>query len=343
MLSKLKAIEVNRYSIYIILLAVVVAASFLSPNFLSSDNLFNVLRQVAVITILAFGAMTLIIGGMIDLSAGAVMAFAGVVSVMVFKSSENMLLAIVAGIAIGMICNLVNAFLVATLRTPAFIVTLGMMLMARGAVLELTQGQNVLQLGDFVLIGQGNLGWLPIPVLALIGITIAIWYLMNQTRYGRSVYAVGGNEEAARAAGVAVERVKYQAFLVNGALVGIAGVIFMSRVNAGLPNAGVGYELQAITAPIIGGTSFSGGVGTVMGTLAGALIVGILGNVMNLIGVGSYIQQIVMGAIIVVAVAYDVFSKRGKAKTTILKSDAKADTIRPGAFASGPGGGKRRA
>lgn len=257
MLSNLKRLEVSRYSIYIILLIVIIAASFLSPNFLSSDNLFNVLRQVSVITILAFGAMTLIIGGMIDLSAGAVMAFAGVVSVMVYKSSGQLLLAILAGIAIGMICNLVNAFLVATLKTPAFIVTLGMMLMARGAVLELTQGQNVLQLGDFVLIGQGNLGWLPIPVLVLIGVTIVIWYLMNQTRYGRSVYAVGGNEEAARAAGISVERVKYQAFLVNGALVGIAGVIFMSRVNAGLPNAGVGYELQAITAPIIGGTSFS--------------------------------------------------------------------------------------
>ncbi|AMG82929.1 ABC transporter permease [Microbacterium sp. HSID17254] len=342
MLQTLKRLEVNRFSIYIILLVVIVAASFLSPNFLSSDNIFNVLRQVAVITILAFGAMTLIIGGMIDLSAGAVMAFAGVVSVLVYKSTGNLLLAILAGILIGMLCNLVNAFLVATLKTPAFIVTLGMMLMARGAVLELTQGQNVLQLGDFILIGQGNLGWLPIPVLVLIGVTIVIWYLMNQTRYGRSVYAVGGNEEAARAAGISVERVKYQAFLVNGALVGIAGVIFMSRVNAGLPNAGVGYELQAITAPIIGGTSFSGGVGTVMGTLAGALIVGILGNIMNLIGIGSYIQQIVMGAIIVVAVAYDVFSKRGKAKTTILKSDAKGDPFPVGASASAsdPGGGR---
>ena len=342
MLQTLKRLEVNRFSIYIILLVVIVAASFLSPNFLSSDNIFNVLRQVAVITILAFGAMTLIIGGMIDLSAGAVMAFAGVVSVLVYKSTGNLLLAILAGILIGMLCNLVNAFLVATLKTPAVIVTLGMMLMARGAVLELTQGQNVLQLGDFILIGQGNLGWLPIPVLVLIGVTIVIWYLMNQTRYGRSVYAVGGNEEAARAAGISVERVKYQAFLVNGALVGIAGVIFMSRVNAGLPNAGVGYELQAITAPIIGGTSFSGGVGTVMGTLAGALIVGILGNIMNLIGIGSYIQQIVMGAIIVVAVAYDVFSKRGKAKTTILKSDAKGDPFPVGASssASDPGGGR---
>lgn len=335
MRSKLKHFEASRYSIYIILVLVVIAASFLSPNFLSSDNLFNVLRQVAVITILAYGAMTLIIGGMIDLSAGAVMAFAGVVSVTVYKSSGSLLFALAAAILIGLACNLVNAFLVATLNTPAFIVTLGMMLMARGAVLELTQGQNVLQLGDFVLLGQGNLGLVPIPVLILLVITAIIWYLMNQTRYGRSVYAVGGNEEAARAAGIAVERVKYQAFLVNGALVGIAGAIFMSRVNAGLPNAGVGYELQAITAPIIGGTSFSGGIGTVIGTLAGALIVGVLGNIMNLIGIGSYIQQIVMGAIIVIAVAYDVFSKRGKAKTTILKADTKPRP--PVAAAAGSG------
>lgn len=339
MLSRLKSVEMSRYSIFIILLVVFVAASFLSPNFLSSDNLLNVLRQVAVITILAYGAMTLIIGGMIDLSAGAVMAFAGVGSVMVYKSTDSMILAVLAGIAIGVACNLVNAFLVATLRTPAFIVTLGMMLMARGAVLELTQGQNVLQLGDFIIIGQGNLGWVPIPALILVIITLVVWYLMNQTRYGRSVYAVGGNEEAARAAGIAVERVKYQAFLVNGVLVGIAGVIFMSRVNAGLPNAGIGYELQAITAPIIGGTSFSGGVGTVLGTLAGALIVGLLGNIMNLIGIGSYIQQIVMGLIIVVAVAYDVFSKRGKAKTTILKADARGETVPVAGGSSAPPSG----
>ncbi len=326
---QLKRFELSRYSIFFVLLAMLVVASLLSPNFLTSDNLFNVLRQVAVITILAYGAMTLIIGGMIDLSAGAVMAFSGVVSVLVYKSVDSMMLAVLAGILIGMLCNLVSAFFVATLGTPAFIVTLGMMLVARGAVLELTQGQNVLQLGDFILIGQGNLGLLPIPVLILLVVTVIIGYLMTQTRYGRSVYAVGGNEEAARAAGIPVSRVKYQAFLVNGALVGIAGVIFMSRVNAGLPNAGVGYELQAITAPIIGGTSFSGGVGTVMGTLAGALIVGILGNVMNLIGIGAYIQQIVMGAIIVVAVAYDVFSKRGKAKTAILRSSRSATSEGP--------------
>lgn len=320
MLARLKALDTGRYSIFLILAAVVIVASFLSENFMTTNNVTNVLRQVAVITILAYGAMTLIIGGMIDLSAGAVMAFAGVVSVIVYKDTGSMAMAILAGILVGVVCNLVNAFLVATLRTPAFIVTLGMMMIARGAVLELTQGQNVLQLGDFVVLGQGSVGPLPLPTLFLIIITVVVWYLMTQTRYGRSLYAVGGNEEAARAAGIAVERVKYQAFIVNGVLVGFAGVIFMARVNAGLPNAGVGYELQAITAPIIGGTSFSGGIGTTAGTLAGALIVGVLGNIMNLTGVGSYIQQIVMGVIIAVAVAYDVFSKRGKRGTVILKS-----------------------
>ncbi|MGW4337134.1 ABC transporter permease [Rhodococcus koreensis] len=336
MLAKLKTFDASRYSIFIILIAVCVAASFLNPNFLGADNLLNVLRQVAVITILAYGAMVLIIGKMIDLSAGAVMAFAGVVSVMVYKSTGSLLLALLMGIVIGVACNLVSAFLVATLRTPAFIVTLGMMMVARGAVLQLTQGQNVLELDRFVVFGQGTLGWLPIPTLFLLVLTAIVWYLMTQTRFGRSVYAVGGNEEAARAAGIAVDRTKYKAFVLNGTLVGLAGVIFMSRVNAGLPNAGVGYELQAITAPIIGGTSFSGGVGTTLGTLAGALIVGVLGNIMNLTGVGSYIQQIVMGLIIVVAVAYDVFSKRGKTATVILKP---TDDKHPPTTASGAGTG----
>lgn len=328
-LAKLREFDASRYSIYIILVVVCIAAAFLNPNFLGTDNVLNVLRQVAVITILAYGAMILIIGGMIDLSAGAVMAFAGVVSTMTYKSTGSLILALLMGIVVGVGCNVINAFLVSILKTPAFIVTLGMMLMARGAVLEITQGQNVLKLGDFVIFGQGTWGWLPIPTLFLIVVTAVIWYTMTQTRFGRSVYAVGGNEEAARAAGIAVHRVKFKAFMVNGVLVGLAGVIFMSRVNAGLPNAGVGYELQAITAPIIGGTSFSGGVGTTIGTLAGALIVGVLGNIMNLTGVGSYIQMMVMGLIIVLAVSYDVFSKRGKTKTVILKSKADKETTRP--------------
>lgn len=320
MLARLRGTDTSKFSIFLVLGLVFAIASFLSENFLSADNLTNVLRQVAVITIMAYGVMMLIIGGMIDLSSGAVMAFAGVVSVIVYKDTGgSLVLAILAGIAVGVACNMVSAFLVATLNTPSFIVTLGMMMMARGAVLEITQGQTVLQLGDFVKLGQSSWGWLPLPTLFLAIITVIVWYLMTQTRYGRSVYAIGGNQEAARAAGIAVSRIKYKAFAINGVLVGFAGVLFMSRVNAGLPNAGVGYELQAITAPIVGGTSFSGGVGTTAGTLAGAIIIGLLGNIMNLTGVGSYIQQIVMGLIIVVAVAYDVWSKRGKRSKQILK------------------------
>jgi inositol transport system permease protein len=319
MLANLQRIDRGKYTIFLVLIAVFVVSSLLNENFLTGGNITNVLRQVAVITIMAYGVMTLIIAGQIDLSSGAVMAFAGVVAVIVYKDTGSMLVAIAAAIAVGVACNLVSAFFVAQFNTPAFIVTLGMMMVARGAVLEITQGQNVLQLGDFVHIGQGSIGFLPLPTLFLIIITVVVWYLMSQTRFGRSVYAVGGNEEAARAAGIAVNRVKYQAFILNGVLVGFAGVLFMARVNAGLPNAGVGFELQAITAPIVGGTSFSGGVGTTAGTLAGALIVGLLGNIMNLTGVGSYIQQMVMGAIIVVAVAYDVWSKRAKRRTVILK------------------------
>lgn len=325
MLASMKRFDASKYTIFLILGLGIIVASLLSENFMSTENIFNVLRQVAVITILAYGTMTLIIGGMIDLSSGAVMAFAGVAAVIVYKQSTSMALAFLAAIAIGVACNIFSAFFVAYLNVPAFIVTLGVMLIARGAVLQITQGQNISQLGDFILIGQGNLGWFPIPVLVLIFLTVVVWYLMNHTRYGRSVYAIGGNEVASRAAGISVERTKVQAFIVNGVLVGIAGVLFMSRVNAGLPNAGVGYELQAIMAPVIGGTSFSGGVGTTLGALAGALIVGILNNIMNLTGVGSYIQQIVMGCIIVGAVAYDIWSKRGRARTPILKRKSGPD------------------
>lgn len=313
--------DTSKYSIYLVLVAVLVAASLLSDNFLTETNLINVLRQVAVITIIAYGVMVLIIGGMIDLSSGSVMALSGVIAVDLYKSTGSLMVAIAAGVVVGILCNLVSAVFVANFRVPAFIATLGVMMMARGAVLHYTSGQNILQLGEITVLGQGSLGRIPYPVLFLVLITAVVWYLMNHSIFGRSVYALGGNEVAARAAGINIVKVKYQAFIVNGALVGFAGVIFMARVNAGLPNAGIGYELQAITAPIIGGTSFTGGIGTTAGTLAGALIVGLLGNTMNLIGIGSYIQQIVTGGIIAVAVAYDMRARSGKRREVILKDE----------------------
>lgn len=308
-----------KYSIYIILLLMFVTASFLSPNFLTEANLINILRQVAVTTILAYGAMMLIVGGMLDLSAGSVLALSGVLAVVTYKSTGNLLIAVAVGMAVGVVCNILNAVMVANFDVPPFIATLAMSMVARGAVLLYTDGQNVLQLGEFTKLGQGSIGIVPVPVVFLVVITGITWYLMTQTRYGRSLYAIGGNELAARASGINVKKAKYQAYIVNGLLVGFAGVLFMSRVNAGLPNGAVGYEMEGLTAAIVGGTSFTGGIGTTTGTLVGALIIGLLNNIMNLTGVGSYVQQITKGVIIAVVVMYDIRSKRGSRSKVILK------------------------
>lgn len=319
MRSLREKIDLQRYSIYIILFLMIVASSFLSPNFLTEANLVNIPRQLAVTTILAFGAMMLIVCGMIDLSAGSVLALAGVLSVVTFKATGSMWLAVAVALLIGVACNIINAVMVANFNTPPFIATLAMAMVARGAVLLYTKGQNILQLGDYTKLGQGSLGPIPIPVLFLVGVTAIVWYLMTQTKYGRALYAIGGNEAAARASGINVIRTKYQAYILNGLLVGLAGVLFMSRVNAGLPNGAVGYEMEGLTSAIVGGTSFTGGIGTTMGTLAGSFIIGLLNNIMNLTGVDSYVQQITKGAIIAIAVIYDIASKKGKKTRVILK------------------------
>lgn len=319
----------SRYSIYVILLVMIAVSSAISPVFFSADNFSNISRQISITTILAFGQTLLIICGLIDLSAGAVMALAGLLAVMVYKATGMFYGAMVVGIAVGVACGWVNGFVVTRFGTPAFIATLAMMMVARGGALLLTGGQNIYQLGDFTEWGQGSFLGLPTPVVFLLLVTALTWYVLNHTRLGRYIYAVGGNEEAARASGVRVNSIKMKAFLLNGALVGLAGVLYMSRVNAGLPNAGIGFEFDAMTAAIIGGTSFSGGVGTAIGTLAGAFIMGFLGNIMNLLGIQSYVQQIIKGAIIVLAVAYDLASKgkRKRAAPAVEKPPAAAGEV----------------
>lgn len=308
----------QKYSIFIILFAMIIICSFLNKNFLSVNNITNIMKQLAVGTILAYGEMILIISGMLDLSSGAVLALAGVISVNFYKATGSLVLALLVAVVIAVLCNLVNALMVTNFNTPPFIATLAMQMVARGIALFYTQGQNINQLDNYVLFGQGNLGPVPISIIFMIVITIIIWYIMKHTRFGRSLYAIGGNEEAAIASGINVRKNKYVVFAINGILVGIAGVLFMSRVNAGLPNGAVGYEMEGLTAAIVGGTSFSGGVGTTFGTLAGAFIIGCLNNIMNLIGVNSYIQQIVKGCIIAVAVIWDIRSKSKKSSKVIL-------------------------
>lgn len=313
----------KKYSIFLILFVLFFICTLANPNFLTPNNLTNISRQLAVTTILAFGQTILIISGMLDLSQGSVLALAGVFAVNAYKSTGSLLIAVLVGIVIGVICNIINAIMISTFKAPPFIATLAMLTMARGYALLITKGQNILQLGKFVVFGQGSFGVIPIPIIFLVVIAIATWYVLRHTRIGRSLYAVGGNEEASIASGINVHKVKYTAFVINGVFVGIAGVLFMSRVNAGLPNGAIGYEFTALTAAIIGGTSFSGGVGTAAGTLAGAFIVGFLDNIMNLTSVDSYMQQIVRGAIIALAVIFDIRSKNKRTKSTLGRIEDK--------------------
>jgi inositol transport system permease protein len=305
------------YGIYFVLIALIVLSSIINPNFFSGENLSNVSRQISVTTILAFGETILIICGLLDLSSGSVLALSGLLSVACYKATGSMELAFAVALLVAMGCNLLNAVMVAQFNTPAFIATLAMQEMARGSALLFSKGQNIYQIGDYTRLGQGSLGFIPIPLLFLVGLFLVTWYILNNTRFGRGLYAIGGNQEAAKASGINVKATKITAFLINGLFVGVAGVLFMSRVNAGLPNGAINYEFQGLTSSIIGGTSFSGGIGTAGGTVVGAFIVGFLNNIMNLASVNSYMQQIIRGAIIALAVIYDIWTKNRRTRRLV--------------------------
>ena len=299
----------SKYSIVLVLIVIMIACTFANSSFLTANNLINVCRQQSVIIILAFGEMILIICGQLDLCCGSVIALSGVLSVMTYKSTQSMALAFIVAIAVSVAVNFLNGLMVTKFMTPAFIATLATQTMARGAALYITNGQNIYEIGNYTIVGQGSLGIIPIPVIFMFCIFILMAYMMRHTCWGRSTYAVGGNAEAANAAGINTKMVTMKAYLFNGVLVGIAAVLFMSRVNGGLPAGASGYEMDGLTATIVGGTSFTGGIGTPWGTVIGAFVVGFLGNVMNLMSIDSYIQQIVKGAIIAFAVIWDITSK----------------------------------
>lgn len=308
----------QKYSIFFILILMFCLCAAISPYFLKSNNLINIMRQLCVGLLIAYGEMILIISGFLDLSVASVLALSGVLSVSAYKSTQSLLIAVVVALTVGVVCNLFNAFFVAHLKVPAFIATLGMQEVARGIALYFCGGSNILQLGDYTKIGQSMVGPIPFPVIIVVAVTAIIWYLVNQTRWGRSLYAIGGNRNAAEASGINVKRSIYIGYIVNGMMAGLAGIIFMARNNAGLPNGAVGYEMTGLTAAIVGGTSFTGGIGTVMGTVAGAFIIGFLENIMNLVGIDSYVQQVIKGLIVVLAVAGDIFSKSRKTTKVII-------------------------
>lgn len=301
----------RRYGTLLIFAAIFVLASLLNENFLTSANLTNVLRQVVVVSLLACGVTFIIILGHIDVSLGAVLALCGTIAASVMAQTQSIALAVAAGVGVGMLTGLVNGWVVTHFGIPSFIMTLAMTMVARGTVLLYTAGIPVSGLGSFSTIGQGSLGPVPISVIILAAAVLWCWLLLNRTRFGRHVYAVGGNLQAARASGIATDRVVCKAFILNGVLASIAGIVLMSRINSGQPAAGVAYEFDAITAVVVGGTSLMGGTGTLTGTIVGAMIIGVINNILNLMNVSAYWQMVIKGLIIAGAVILDVKTKAG--------------------------------
>lgn len=303
----------SKYSLVIILIVMLIVCSFANENFLQTANLMNVAKQQSVNILLALGAMLLISAGCLDLAAGSNLALASVVALYAYKAVPSVAVTFLTAIAVAVICNLISGFMVTGFNTPPFIATLAMQLMARGLALYITQGQNQSGLGaDLQEIGQGSTLGIPNSIYITILIVLAVIYLTKETKLGRSVFAVGGNEDAANASGINVKAVKMKVYALNGLLTGIAATIYLSRVNSAMPNGGVSYEFDAMIATIVGGTSFSGGVGSAAGTVIGAFIVGFLNNIMNLMGIDSYLQQVVRGIIIGGAVIWDIYFKNRK-------------------------------
>ncbi len=298
----------SRYGILISFLILFVILSFAHPNFLSTGNITNVLRQVSINGILAIGMTFVILTGGIDLSVGSTLAVAGVVAGSLVTGGEpfNPAVAFLAAIVVGGLVGTVNGTLVARFGVPAFVATLGMLSMARGATLLYSDGRPIPNLSPaFRWLGQGFVAGVPVPVIIFLAVFVVAWIVLRFTVYGRWVYAVGGNVKSARTAGIPTRSVIFSVYLLMGALAGLAGAILTARTTSALPQAGLGYELDAIAAVVIGGTSLTGGLGSVGYTLIGALIIGIISNGLDLMGVSSYYQQVIKGAIIVVAVLVD--------------------------------------
>ncbi len=283
----------------------------LTPHFLTISNLLNIAEQATIIAIIAVGMTFVIITGGIDLSVGSVLAFAGVVMASVLHSGLALPLALIVGIGAGLLCGLVNGLLITVGRLPPFIATLGMMSVARGAALMFTEGRPISGFSENLRsLATGEVLRVPAPVIIMIGVYVIAHFVLRRTKLGRYTYAIGGNEEAALLSGINVRLYKTMVYGIAGLLSGLAAILLTARLNSAQPIAGMAYELDAIAATVIGGTSLLGGEGTVVGTLIGALIMAVLRNGLNLLGVSSFIQQIVIGTVIIVAVLIDMALKR---------------------------------
>ncbi len=299
--------------LFLALFALILISSLISDAFLSPFNIVNVLRQVALYGIVSIGLTFVILTAGIDLSVGSIVAVVSVSTAMLLNAGYPVPVVILAALAIGVAFGLINGLGVTLFRIPPFIMTLGVMVMLRGLALTLSDGRPIdvtSSAADFSWIGRGSFVGLPVAVWIFLAVAALAFFILRYTAFGRNIYAVGSNAEAARLSGINVSAVLLGVYTISGLLAGLTALIFVSRLTVGEPTAGTGLELEAIAISVIGGASLFGGIGGVVGTTVGACILAVLANMMNLIGISPFTQQIVKGAIIIIAVSFEVVRRR---------------------------------
>jgi ribose transport system permease protein len=303
----------DRVGILLVLVLLAALMAALAPNFVSLGNALNVARSVSINAILAAGMTLVILTGGIDLSVGSILAVSGVTGVLLWSNGVPTPIALLGGVLVGALAGAVNGVFVARFALPAFIVTLGSMTYLRGLAYSLLGGQPLVatELG-YRGVGNGSIAGIPQPVVIMIVVYAVLWFVLERTRFGRHVYAVGGNMEGARLAGINVRRVLMSVYMIGGAAAGVAGVIFSARVLSAQPTAGTGYELDAIAAVVLGGTALAGGRGRILGTLIGAVIIGVLSNGLVLMNVPFFYQLVIKGIVIIIAIGLDSLKRLGQ-------------------------------
>lgn len=311
-MEKKRRFSVSQVFVYLILLFVIIFFSVLSDKFLKTKNILNICRQVSMIGICSVGMTMVLLTGGIDISIGSLIALAGVVGAkLMAEAGWPVYLAMLIGIIVSVVCGLVSGIMVAKFDVPALIATLAMQTIARGIAFILTAGIPVYGLPETVkALGQGYFLGIPIPVYIMVLVFFIGWWMLEQTTFGRHVYALGGNEEVARLSGINVFKRKVQIYALSGLFAGISGVIMLSRINSGQPNTSEGFEMDVITAAVLGGVSVAGGQGKIINVIAGVFIMGMLSNGMTLLNLDEYWQWVVKGLVLLFAVAFDNLQRK---------------------------------
>jgi ribose/xylose/arabinose/galactoside ABC-type transport system permease subunit len=315
---KRKSIEWSRYGILFAWIVLILIFFIAQPNFLSVRNIFNVLRQVAIVGICSVGMTFIILTGGMDLSAGSVIGLTAVAGALIMASGLPPILAVLVSLLIGVMSGFINALFINNFGVAPIIMTLGMMTSLRGVAFIICGGLPVYKIPEsFLFLGQGYIGVIPIPVVIMIIVFSGGYFILNKTTFGRSVYGIGGNREASRLSGVDVKKHIYIIYTMAGAFYALAGSILLARVNSGQPRAGEGYEMDVITACILGGISVSGGEGRIGGVIIGVLMMGTLTNGMVIMNINEFWQRVVKGFVLILAVVIDQLARRSRLKNAL--------------------------